>query len=94
MQDDKAHLHKVGHWYCVQSSTSHRTPTLPSFMVVFCTCLSLNVDQALSIVAYDGKQCVHWTVLARVFFCLASAHEISFLYLGTVEPRNWDKVRG
>ena len=63
-------------------------------MVVFSTCLSLNLDQALSIVAYDGKQCVHGAVLARVFFSLASAQEISFLYLGTVEPRNWDKVRG
>ena len=46
------------------------------------------LDQALSIIAYDGKQCVHGTVLARVFFSLASAHEISFLYLGTVEPGN------
>ena len=63
-------------------------------MIVFSTCLPLNVDQALCILAYDGKQCVHGTVLAWVFFSLASAHETSFLYLGTFEPRNQDKVRG
>ena len=79
--------------FCI--ATNRRPHAMPVYGTsTMCCPDSLNVDQALSIVAYDGKQCVNGTVLAWVFLSLASAHEISFLYLGTVEPRNWDKVRG
>ena len=63
-------------------------------MVVSSTCPSLELLQALSIAAQDETQYLHGAVLARLFFSLASPHEISFLYLGTVECRNMDKVRG
>ena len=87
--------HAFDHLYIVSNHPHPNEPQLFHPLWSFLVLVShLTWTKLFSIFAYDGKQCVHGTVLAGVFFSLASAHEISFLYLGTVEPRKWDKVRG